>query len=91
MSHITSGREIQSQRIVRLDGVCDHLACEVPDRRDEPLVGVVGAGESVAMDLAGEDLFDLVGEAPAEGGGKLDGWLRVETILGRCSQVCLRK
>ena len=96
VSHATKGREMVSQRRTMWEGVWDQeppvleAAVEVEERLDGPL-GFVSAVE----DFRGELLSILLGEAVGSGvpvvlvgllgersgGGKLEGWLRVETMV----------
>ena len=92
---MTNGRLTAIHAMVRLLAVCDHVVSSV--RAVDPLAavrsprlfptaataGLTRSGEAVG---AGVELRDLRGEAfvgDGSGGGKAEGWLRVETMLAR--------
>jgi hypothetical protein len=74
VSQITRGRETKSQRRVKVEGVWDHA--DVERARGRVVRDVVGV-DSLEARFEGEDF----GEDERSGGGKLDGWERVETIF----------
>jgi hypothetical protein len=93
VSQKTSGRERRSQKRVRGEGVCAHGPAgravwealmeervAAVEERVERRVTVLGA--------VGEGVPALEGES--NGSGKLEGWLRVDTILsvfGECASA----
>ena len=91
MSHATSGRETASQMRVRREGRC----CHCPE--EDALVDLVGREEELRRPSLPLEKVRFVGEpvsiasssvlvvpcleGDSEGGGKVLGWLRVETMV----------
>jgi hypothetical protein len=84
VSQITSGKLIDIHKRVNCEGVCDQVVATERDLGRVRAKGSSGVSSLTAFERMVRFVGDLDGEGlvgDRSGGGKFDGWLRVETMM----------